>query len=157
MFPLTRAERKVRVTSAREKPSVRFHDAAAVSVSTLFPPGLMHARPRAELMFMEVLRRHIQSLPADEVGWLAALNDRSSERAEVAAYNAGEKWTVTRLAGKFGTLRTVARQGRNQPGTVPRTAQARATRPIVPSRPAGNRWRRLSRNRSRAGDSSDLA
>ncbi len=75
-----------------------------------------HPRPGAEcilgrlteLMFMEVLRRHIQSLPAGEVGWLAALNDPIVGSALKWLHTMPEeKWTVTRLARKVGTSRTV--------------------------------------------------
>jgi AraC-like DNA-binding protein len=61
-----------------------------------------------ELMFMEVLRRHIQTLPADEVGWLAALNDPIVGSALKWLHTLpDEMWTVTRLAHRVGTSRSV--------------------------------------------------
>lgn len=39
-------------------------------------PGSRSMLPRlTELMFVEILRKHMQNLPVDEVGWFAALND----------------------------------------------------------------------------------
>ncbi len=61
-----------------------------------------------ELMFMEVLRRHIQTLPAGEIGWLAALNDPIVGSALKWLHTMpDEKWTVTRLARRVGTSRSV--------------------------------------------------
>lgn len=75
-----------------------------------------HPRPGAqsilarltELMFMEVLRRHIQTLPPGQVGWLAALNDPIVGKALRWLHMLpDEKWTVTRLARRVGTSRSV--------------------------------------------------
>ena len=61
-----------------------------------------------ELMFMEVLRRRIQTLPAGEVGWLAALKDPIVGSAIKWLHTLpDEKWTVTRLARRVGTSRSV--------------------------------------------------
>jgi len=61
-----------------------------------------------ELMFVEILRKHMQGLSADEVGWFAALNDPVA--------GAGLKylhamplhdWSVGSLARQIGVSRTV--------------------------------------------------
>lgn len=76
----------------------------------------MHPRPGGqcilsrltELMFMEVLRRHIQNLPPGEIGWLAALNDPIVGSAIKWMHTLpDEKWTVTKLAQRIGTSRSV--------------------------------------------------
>jgi hypothetical protein len=39
----------------------------------------------SELMFIEVVRSHIATLPEEQTGWLAGLRDRSVSRAQPAA------------------------------------------------------------------------
>ena len=52
-----------------------------------------------ELLFVEVLRRHITRLPADSKGWLAALNDPIVGRAlQLIHAEPGQRWTAERLA-----------------------------------------------------------
>ncbi|MBI1423207.1 MAG: helix-turn-helix domain-containing protein [Gammaproteobacteria bacterium] len=72
-------------------------------------PGSRNILARlTELMFIEVLRRHIQALPDNEVGWLAALNDPIVGNALKWLHSMpDEKWTVTLLAQRVGTSRSV--------------------------------------------------
>ena len=62
----------------------------------------------AELMFVEAIRRYIETLPPAETGWLAGLRDPvvgqalSAVHAEPAA-----EWTVERLARLVGVSRSV--------------------------------------------------
>jgi len=72
-------------------------------------PGSRNILARlTELMFIEVLRRHIQALPANEVGWLAALNDPVVGSALKWLHSMpGYKWTVKLLAQRVGTSRSV--------------------------------------------------
>jgi AraC-like DNA-binding protein len=59
-------------------------------------------------MFVEVLRSHLQALPAGQVGWLAAVNDPVVGPALKCLHSAPrEEWTVTRLARLCGVSRTV--------------------------------------------------
>lgn len=72
-------------------------------------PGSRSMLPRlTELMFMEVLRKHMQDLSADEVGWFAAFNDPVAGAAlkylHAAPY---EDWSVDSLARQVGVSRTV--------------------------------------------------
>lgn len=61
-----------------------------------------------ELMFVEVLRSHLRSLPSGQVGWLAALNDPVVGPALKCLHSAPrEEWTVARLARLCGVSRTV--------------------------------------------------
>lgn len=61
-----------------------------------------------ELMFIEVLRRHIRTLSSEEIGWLAALNDAVVGKALKWLHSApAEDWTVDELARKVGVSRTV--------------------------------------------------
>ena len=61
-----------------------------------------------ELLFVEVLRRHVARLPAESTGWLAALNDPVVGRALKLLHAApGRRWTADDLAREAGSSRTV--------------------------------------------------
>ncbi len=72
------------------------------------PVGLGARRERlAELVLIEALRRHIEALPAQGTGWLAALNDRYVGRALALVHGRpGEAWTVERLGRQVGLSRS---------------------------------------------------
>lgn len=62
----------------------------------------------AELLFIEILRRHMTTLPADAVGWLGALNDPLVGRAlRYLHANPARGWTVESLAREVGASRTL--------------------------------------------------
>lgn len=62
----------------------------------------------SELMFVEAIRRHVETLAASETGWLAGLRDPVAGEA-LAALHGGpsEAWTVERLARHVGVSRSV--------------------------------------------------
>jgi AraC-like DNA-binding protein len=61
-----------------------------------------------ELLFVEVLRRHVSRLPAGSTGWLAALNDPIVGRALALVHaDPARKWTAEDLARGAGSSRTV--------------------------------------------------
>jgi AraC-like DNA-binding protein len=62
----------------------------------------------AELMFIEVLRRHVEQLPAEQTGWLAGLRDPvvAPALAQLHARPA-HRWTLAGLAREVATSRTV--------------------------------------------------
>jgi AraC-like DNA-binding protein len=62
----------------------------------------------SELMFVEAIRRHIESLPAAQTGWLAGLRDPVVGQA-LAALHADpvHAWTVERLARHVGVSRSL--------------------------------------------------
>ena len=62
----------------------------------------------AELMFIEVLRRHIDRLPAQQTGWLAGLRDPliAQVLAQLHA-RPTHAWTLAELAHAVATSRTV--------------------------------------------------
>jgi AraC family transcriptional regulator, alkane utilization regulator len=61
-----------------------------------------------ELLFVEVLRRHISRLPAGTKGWFAALNDPIVGRALALVHaHPARKWTADDLAREAGSSRTV--------------------------------------------------
>jgi AraC-like DNA-binding protein len=75
-----------------------------------------HARPGSEnvlarlseLMFVEAIRRYVESLPTAGTGWLAGLRDPIVGQA-LAALHGGprEPWSVDRLARETGASRSV--------------------------------------------------
>jgi AraC-like DNA-binding protein len=61
-----------------------------------------------ELLFVEILRRHVARLPTDSTGWLAALNDPVVGRALQLVHAApARRWTAEDLAREAGSSRTV--------------------------------------------------
>ena len=62
----------------------------------------------SELMFVEAVRRYIESLPQAESGWLAGLRDDVVGRALAALHGSpAEPWTVEQLAHIVGVSRSV--------------------------------------------------
>jgi AraC-like DNA-binding protein len=80
-----------------------------VAESRLARPGGENVLGRlAELIFVETIRQHLESLPPSEVGWLSGLRDPVVGQA-LAALHAGahEPWTVERLARVVGVSRSI--------------------------------------------------
>ena len=62
----------------------------------------------SELLFVEVVRRHIESLPEGQTGWLAGLRDPGVARALAAIHARPEAaWTLEALAREAGVSRSV--------------------------------------------------
>ncbi len=62
----------------------------------------------SELMFVEVLRRHIEDLPEDARGWLAGLGDSHlGEVLRLLHSRPAEAWTIDSLARAAGMSRSV--------------------------------------------------
>lgn len=62
----------------------------------------------AELMFVEVVRRYIDTLPKDATGWLAGLRDPHVGAAlHLMHARPAEAWTLERLAHEVGLSRSV--------------------------------------------------
>jgi AraC-like DNA-binding protein len=72
-------------------------------------PGARCMLPRlTELMFVEILRKYMQTLSADEVGWFAALNDPVAGAALKCLHAAPlDPWEVDSLARRIGVSRSV--------------------------------------------------
>lgn len=61
----------------------------------------------AELVFIEAVRRHVESLPAGSTGWLAGLNDRHVGATLALMHGRpGENWTVEKLARQVNLSRS---------------------------------------------------
>jgi AraC-like DNA-binding protein len=62
----------------------------------------------AELMFVDVVRRHIETLPKEAGGWLSGLRDPHISRALALMHGRpAEAWTLERLAHEAGLSRSV--------------------------------------------------
>ena len=62
----------------------------------------------SELMFVEAIRRYLETLPPAQTGWLAGLRDPMVGQALAALHReASEPWTVERLARLAGLSRSV--------------------------------------------------
>jgi AraC-like DNA-binding protein len=62
----------------------------------------------AELLFVDVLRRYLETLPAEQTGWLAGLRDPVVARALALLHDApAHGWTLGALATRAGTSRSV--------------------------------------------------
>lgn len=72
-------------------------------------PGSRCMLPRlTELMFVEILRKHIQELSVDEVGWFAAFKDPIAGAALKCLHAAPfHDWHLETLARQVGASRTV--------------------------------------------------
>lgn len=86
--------------------SIVRHTAAEAGRPT---PGSRSMLPRlTELMFVEILRKYMQGLSADEVGWFAAINDPVAGAALKCLHAAPfHEWTVESLSRKAGVSRTL--------------------------------------------------
>jgi AraC-like DNA-binding protein len=62
----------------------------------------------SELMFVELLRRHLETLSAEEPSWLAGLRDPKVGRALALLHaEPARSWTLDRLASQAGLSRSV--------------------------------------------------
>ena len=62
----------------------------------------------SELMFIEVVRRHLEALPPEQAGWLAGLRDPFVGKALSLMHGApARNWTIEELAKDVGLSRSV--------------------------------------------------
>jgi AraC-like DNA-binding protein len=76
--------------------------------SQLGRPGANEVLTRmAELMFVELLRRYLEDMPAGQTGWLAGLRDEVVGRVLELIHNRpGDPWTLEELARSANSSRT---------------------------------------------------
>jgi AraC-like DNA-binding protein len=82
---------------------------AGVRESAASRPGAQSMLAKlAELMFVEALRRHVETLPPQGHGWLAAIRDVQIGRALSMLHDEPERaWTVDELAREVALSRSV--------------------------------------------------
>jgi len=80
----------------------------AASESRQQRPGSMAALERvSEMVFVDAARRHLESLPAEASGWLAALRDRHVGKAIGLLHERpAESWTIDELGRRVGLSRS---------------------------------------------------
>ena len=62
----------------------------------------------AELMFVEVVRRHLETMSGEQTGWLAGMHDPLVARTLSLLHGAPtRRWTLAQLATEVGTSRSV--------------------------------------------------
>jgi len=61
----------------------------------------------SEMLFVEVLRRHVDSLPAEQTGWLAGMRDQGIGRALALLHERPARpWTLETLSAEAGLSRS---------------------------------------------------
>jgi len=80
----------------------------AVAESNLKRPGGEAVLERmSEMLFVEVLRRYVDSLPAEQTGWLAGVRDSFVGRAlSLLHQKPAENWTLEQLGSDVGLSRS---------------------------------------------------
>ncbi len=85
----------------------RFLEVAEEEARSPGPAGAGVLSRLSELMFVEIVRRHLEALPPDRTGWLAALGDPHVGPALAALHERpGDPWTLDRLARAAGLARS---------------------------------------------------
>ena len=84
-----------------------FLRAAVVESNRRGPGGEAVLERMSEMLFVEVLRRHIDSLPAEQTGWLAAMRDPAIGRVLALLHERPDApWTLESLARDAGMSRS---------------------------------------------------
>jgi AraC-like DNA-binding protein len=84
----------------------------SVAQSASQRPGAAMVLARlSEVLFAEAIRQHVQTLPPEETGWLAALRDRYIGRTLALLHDKpAHPWTVDELARNVGLSRSALAQ-----------------------------------------------
>jgi AraC-like DNA-binding protein len=85
----------------------RFMEVAEAEAGHPRPGGEGVLARLSELMFVEVIRRHLETLPPDRTGWLAGLRDEHVGKALAAVHaRPGHPWTLEGLGHEAGLSRS---------------------------------------------------
>jgi AraC-like DNA-binding protein len=109
--PLVNALPPLVRTNLRGSPAARLmEEALGFALSDSDAPragGLAMLSRLAELLFIEIVRRHVEASATGATGWVAGLNDRYIGRALALMHGRpGEDWTVEKLARQVGLSRS---------------------------------------------------
>lgn len=106
--PLLAALPRVIHLSEREAGTVgAFVKLAVAEAKQPRPGGEVVLGHLSELMFVDVVRRYLETLPPDRTGWLAALREPFVGRAITALHrNPARSWTLELLAHEVGLSRS---------------------------------------------------
>lgn len=80
---------------------------AAIESERRRPGGQAVLERLSEMMFVDLIRRHLDRLPPDGQDWLSGLRDRFVGRALALLHERpGDRWTIERLADQVGLSRS---------------------------------------------------
>jgi AraC-like DNA-binding protein len=84
-----------------------FLRAVVAESNTRRPGGEAVLERMSEMLFVEVLRRYVDSLPPEQTGWLAGMRDPAVGRAlSLLHEKPGKAWTLERLGEEAGLSRS---------------------------------------------------
>lgn len=105
--PLVSSLPRVLVVRDREGWLTRFSDVALRESRDKRPGGESVLAKLSELMFVEVMRRHLEGLDPEQRGWLAGLRDPCTGRALSLLHERPKHpWTLDELAREVGLSRS---------------------------------------------------
>jgi AraC-like DNA-binding protein len=91
----------------RESWIAQFLAAAVAESNQKRPGGEAVLELMSKMMFVEALRRHVDSLPPEQTGWLAGMRDPNVGRALAAMHDRpGHPWTLESLGEEAGLSRS---------------------------------------------------
>ena len=104
---LSALPRVIHVTGSAGGVIGAFVQAAVAEVKERRPGGECVLSHLSELMFVDVIRRYLETLPDDQTSWLAGLRDEFVGRALAALHRSPERdWSLESLAREAGLSRT---------------------------------------------------
>jgi AraC-like DNA-binding protein len=87
--------------------SVQFLELAAAETRDRRPGGEVLLERISEMMFVDAVRRHVETLPPSSGGWLAGLRDRYVGRALTLLHqHPGAPWSIEELSRQVGLSRS---------------------------------------------------
>jgi len=97
----------VRGGAARDGWIGHFINVAVTEANHKRPGGEAVLERMSEMMFVEVVRRYLEGLPAEQTGWLAGLRDRFVGRALALLHERpAHHWTIDELGESVGLSRS---------------------------------------------------
>lgn len=91
--------------------SSQFATFAAAESASRRPGGEALLERLSEMMFVDAIRRHVDTLPAESTGWLAGLRDRIVGRALMLLHERpAAAWTIDELGNQVGLSRSALHQ-----------------------------------------------
>jgi len=99
--------RVLRVPMSPDSWVTTFLKTVAIESSARRPGGEAVLERMSEMLFVEVLRRHIDALPETQTGWLAGMRDPTVGRAlSLIHEKPSEAWTLEHLSERAGLSRS---------------------------------------------------
>jgi AraC-like DNA-binding protein len=90
-------------------------DLAVAETASPRPGGASMLTRLSEVLFVEAIRRHIETLPPEQTGWLAGLRDRYvGKTLSLMHAEPARPWTVDELGNAVGLSRSALSQRFNE-------------------------------------------